>query len=82
VGLLDDLDGVESFFYKFFDEPVDDEVRARHERYLAACSSLLKIQSKFTYCLACFLRDEKDDLSKVHNGYEEVPNLDCLILPF
>jgi hypothetical protein len=66
VGLLDDLAGVESFFYKLFDEPVD-ECRARHERYMAACSSL---KSNLTFCLACFLRDEKE--AKIGNSYEEV----------
>jgi hypothetical protein len=66
VGLLDDLDGVESFFYKLFDEPVD-ECRARHERYMAACSSL---KSNLTYCLACFLRDEKE--SEIGNRFDEV----------
>jgi hypothetical protein len=67
VGLLDDLDGVESFFYKLFDEPEDDEVRARHERYLAACSSL---KSHLTFCLACFLKDEKE--AKIDNSFDEV----------
>jgi hypothetical protein len=66
VGLLDDLAGVESFFYKFFDEPVD-EVKARHERYMASCSSL---KSNLTYCLACFLKDEKE--AKIENSFDEV----------
>ncbi|KAM0823492.1 hypothetical protein ACQ4PT_070827 [Festuca glaucescens] len=66
LGLLDDLDGVESFFYKLFDEPVD-ECRARHERYLASCSSL---KSNLTFCLACFLKDEKE--AEIENRFSEV----------
>jgi hypothetical protein len=68
VGLLDDLAGVESFFYKFFDEPVD-ECRARHQRYMASCSS---VKSSLTFCLACFLKDEKEDLAPIANSFLEV----------
>jgi hypothetical protein len=65
---------VDSFFGALFQEPVEDECRAKHHTYVHACSSL---KTTLTYCLACYLSGH---LTKIPNDHNEVGNSNRLIL--